>query len=63
MVLNHSAEGSQIQTYEFLEPHKKNLPQDNWHVLLHKILEVLHKILEVLRKDIAHLNGFFPSKD
>jgi len=32
-------------------------------VLLHKILEVLHKILEVLRKDIAHLNGFFPSKD
>jgi len=40
-VINHFAEGSQIQTYTILlEKRKENLPHVN---LLHKILEVLLK--------------------
>jgi len=36
VALNHFAEGSQIQTYDFArEPHWKILTQVNWHVLFH----------------------------
>jgi len=41
--LNHFAEGSQIQVYDFVgEPHKKILPQVNWHVLFHWANEVCY---------------------
>jgi len=42
--LNHLADASQIQTYEFVrEPHKNILPQVNWHVLFYCTNEVLYK--------------------
>jgi len=42
VVLNHSAEGSQIQTNDFVrEPHK-NLPQVNWQVLFCCTIEVCY---------------------
>jgi len=41
VVLNHFAEGSQIQTYDFVRnPHKQTLPQFNWHVLFYCTNEV-----------------------
>jgi len=41
MVLNHFAEGSQIQTNDFVrKPHKQILPQVNWHVLFYCTNEV-----------------------
>jgi len=43
VVLNHFAEGRQIQTYDFVrEPHKKFLPQVNWHVLFYWTNEVCY---------------------
>jgi len=36
VVLNHFAEGNQIQTYDSVrEPHKNILPQVHWHVLFY----------------------------
>ena len=52
-VINHFAEGSQIQTYTILlEKRKENLPHVN----------LLHKILEVLLKDTVYWKESFPSK-
>jgi len=43
VVLNHFAEGGQIQTYAFVrELHKNILPQINWHVLFYCINEVCY---------------------
>jgi len=43
VILNHFAEGSQIQTYNFVrEPHQKFLPQINWHVLFYCATEVCY---------------------
>jgi len=63
VILNHFAEGSQIQTYEFLESRTKKFTtrQLTRLVLLHK-RSLLHKISEVLLKDTAHPKWSFPSK-
>jgi len=64
VVLNHFAEGSQIQTYNFFrEPHKKfHHKSIDTFVLLHW-RSWLHKILEVLLKDAVYRKEPFPSKE
>jgi len=43
VVLNHFAEGSQIQTSNFdREPHKKNVSQINWHISFYCTNEVCY---------------------
>jgi len=52
VVLNHFAEGSKIQTYDFVrEPHQKFLPKVNLHVLFYCTNEVCYTTLEVLLKE------------
>jgi len=65
VVLNHFAEGSRIQTYDFVgEPHKKNYLKSIdmfCFVALTKIL--LHKLLEVLLIDTTYRKESFHSKN
>jgi len=43
VVLNQFAQGSQIQTYDFVgEPHQRILPQGNWHTLFYCTNEVCY---------------------
>ena len=69
VVFNHFAEGSQIQTYDFVrKPHKQILLQANWHVLFYCTIDMfcfslLHKILEVLLKGAASRKESIRSKE
>jgi len=55
VVLNHFAEGGQIQTYEFLESRTKIITtRQLTHFVLLYYRCLLHQILEVLLKDTAH---------
>jgi len=42
VVLNHFAEGSQIQTNDFIKEQQNILPQVNWHVLFYCTDEVCY---------------------
>jgi len=65
VVLKHFAEGSQIQTYDFVrEPHKKNLPQVNWHVLFYCTSEACYAKLcrGVTEKTLPIERNPFPAR-
>jgi len=65
VVLNHFAEGSQIQTYNFVsEPHKKNYHKSvDTFCFIALTKSLLHKLLEVLLIDTTYRKESFPSKN
>ena len=64
MVLNHFAEGSQIQTYKFLHSRTKKFYHKTIDTFCFIVLmKFVTQNLAVLLKDIAHRKGSFPSKD